>query len=619
MYRTAKGPNDSNIVLDLTGSQDPTNPANIIVSGSGQLERDPDDQSKADFFRNTTFQNGALQTFEERYSFWRIKYRRAGSTASWIVLDNLYGARGITQQPVYNYFRIIFPSYDDWEFEFEPISGWEALRRGERLYVTDYKGTVQNVSDNGLKLRFNGEKVSGAENRRRKRFAIPYFEVTRPDEPEIDEKGGEYEWTLGLRRAYAEDGVRNYVDGWDRLSEMFIYDEIVTSAQQGGPEHEISYVNIIEDNPSAPQYDALAIVGMNLRAGPELSQLSQVSAYVTRGLKGIHLFPEVLLDMLTNPAYGAKGTMSLQQIDEDSFTAANTFTRNRRYFCDIGLSDPVNRREWASEVAPNYLLDFVSANGKWSLQPAFLFDRQEPITTLFTAGNVIEDSFRLTTTELAERLPIQVSVKWRQERQGTFVGDRGIFPLIREVTVREAGVPENAPLVRIDMSDYCTSQAHAIDVAKYRCRQVRLQDKTVSFRAFPQYAAVAPGKCFKIAMDNVTYRPRQNAVLDEHGMVVGQAMADGNYEVLAWSPGDPEPTDKVVTIQNGAATNLTNALISVRSVETNTLVAKTVRVSLNEDSEVEIEGVAFPVDDRGFSLFADGFDDPGRWVIEGAI
>ena len=618
VYRTAKGDQGSDLDLDLTGTVDANGNITITSGANGNKVKNDDKPGDADFLRTTTFQNGVLQTFEVRYSFWRIKYRRAGSNARWIPLSNFYGTRGLTQEPVYNYIRIAFPSYDDWEFEFEPISGWEVQRRGERLFVIDYKEPLQTVNDTGLRLTFPGERVGGVETRRRKLFAIPYFEKERPDDPEPDLKGGFYEWTLGLPRAYAEDGLRNYVDGWDRLSEIFIYDEIETSAQRG-PEHEISYINIIEENPVAPQYDDLAIVGMSLRAGPELSQLSQLSAYVTRGLKGIHLFPEVLLDMLINPVYGAKGTMSLQQIDEDSFAAANTFTRNRRYFCDIGLSDPVNRREWASEVAPNYLLDFVSANGRWSLQPAFLLDRPEPITALFTAGNVIEDSFRLTTAELAERLPIQVSVKWREERQGTFQGDRGIFPLIREVTVREAGVPENAPLVRVDMSDYCTSQAHAIDVAKYRCRQVRLQDKTVSFRAFPQYAAVAPGKCFKIAMDNVTYRPRQNAVLDEHGIVVGQNMVDGNYEVLAWSPGEPEPTDKLVTIQNGAATNLTNALISVRSVETNTLVAKTVRVSLNEDAEVEIEGVAFPVDDRGFSLFADGFDDPGRWVIEGAI
>ncbi|MFN9911427.1 MAG: hypothetical protein ACK53L_02515, partial [Pirellulaceae bacterium] len=94
------------------------------------------------------------------------------------------------------------------------------------------------------------------------------------------------------------------------------------------------------------------------------------------------------------------------------------------------------------------------------------FDRPEPITNLYTAGNILEDSFEFVYTDSDQRTPNRVSVKWRQEKASTDASARGLFPVIREVTVREAGTPVDAPLEAIDLTDFCTSENHAIDVAK---------------------------------------------------------------------------------------------------------------------------------------------------------
>lgn len=618
VYRTAKGPDNSSVNLNFQVTVNPATGVGTINQNVGVVNNTQDDQSKADYLRVINYQSGVIQTTEERYSFWRIKYRRSGTNNGWTKLNNFYGTRSNTQQPIYNYVRIEFPSLDDWEFEFEPVSGWEARRRADALYVFDFKEPDISVTDAGLRLWFNGEKIGLA----RRNFRINYFERRIfNEEMKRDIDGLRITTAIGLPQALSDsiggEEYENYVDGWDKLSEIFIYDEITTTVQQG-PEHEISYVNIIEDNPSAPQYNDLAIAGMSLRAGPELTQLSQLSAYVTQGLANTHLFPEVLYDMLTNSAYSSRGLLSPEQINSASFAETATFTRNRRYFCDIAISDPVNRRDWGSEVAPNYLLELVSRNGRIALQQAFYFDRAEPITTLFTLSNIIEGSFELNKVDLSERLPIQVSVRWRQERQGTTTGDRGIFPLIREVTVREAGVPDDAIIVRIDMSDYCTSQVHAIDAAKYRCRQARLQTEAVRFRTFPQYAAVEPGRCFRVAVDNVIYSASTNGAIDALGNIT-PPLADGQYDVLVWSSGQQQAQETVLTVSSGMAINLSNALFTVRSVETRVITAKAAKISLNEDAEVEIEGVAFPVGENGYSLFADGFDDPSRWIIEGAV
>ena len=209
-----------------------------------------------------------------------------------------------------------------------------------------------------------------------------------------------------------------------KLAETFIYEEVTSSVDQG-PEHEIVYVNTFADASEVPQYDDLAIIGMNLRAGPELAQINQLSAYVLQGLEeSTHLFPEILEDMLTNARYGQRGVLPPQQINRKSITDTAAFCRSRKYFCDIAIAEPINRREWGFETADNHLLQLAIRNGEFSLEPIFYglsgshpFNGKEPITGMFNSGNVVEDSFEVSTADSLDQQPVRVSVRWRQERQ----------------------------------------------------------------------------------------------------------------------------------------------------------------------------------------------------------
>ncbi len=121
------------------------------------------------------------------------------------------------------------------------------------------------------------------------------------------------------------------VDAWARLAEGFIYNEVEATTSQ--PEHELVYINTITENTTGtPNYDQLAIVGMNIRSSKEISTLNQFSVYVNEGIKRTSNFPEVLYDVLTNKRYGAGKIMSPAQIDKDSFDKATTWAYARRYF-----------------------------------------------------------------------------------------------------------------------------------------------------------------------------------------------------------------------------------------------------------------------------------------------
>jgi hypothetical protein len=328
----------------------------------------------------------------------------------------------------------------------------------------------------------------------------------------------------------------------------------------------------------------------------------------------------VFYDMLTNPAYQSQGTLSPEQIDLESFSAASEWTRSRRYFCDIAISEPINRRTWGAETANNFLLDLVSRNGRMVLEPAFLFNEPEPITAFFSADNIVEDSFELTLADINERTPIKVSVKWREERLGNTVDRRGMFPLIREVTVYERDTPASAEVQRIDISDYCTSQKHAIDVAKYRCRVRRLQQHSVRFRTWPQAGAIVPGRAFQVNTNITTVGRFRNGAIDSKGQLSTLLkLEDGVHDVFLWRTGGKEVETTQLEVVDGKAVGVVNAVFAIRQVINTTMTFKAARIALNEESEVEVEGVEFPLDGSGYSLIGVGFDSSSNWVIEGAI
>ena len=405
-----------------------------------------------------------------------------------------------------------------------------------------------------------------------------------------------------------------YADAYARLAESFIYNEITASTSQ--PEHQVVYINTITANTSTPNYDNMAIVGMNIRSSKEIKTLNQFSVYVNSGINATSSFPEVLLDLLTNDRYGTGQVLSSAQIDQASFTAAATFVYNRRYFFDGAISDKINIRSWGAQTAANYLLDLVISNGKFALEPVASFDAPETITQLFTSGNILEDSFSLSFSDDQDRIPPKVSVIWREERETSGTVSKGLFPVSREVTVRESSTPEDAPLEKIDLSDYCTSQRHAIDRAKWECLTRRLVTHSVTFKTTPTEAALNIGAVFKLGMETISYNQPQNGAIADDGTVTAwPEIADGTYDVLLWD-GKGSAIQEIQLIiasgkcaQSSAVFCLRNSISSVQSYKTQSL-------SFDEDGNIDVVATYYPTADSGYSQMVAGFDD-SNFVIEG--
>lgn len=421
--------------------------------------------------------------------------------------------------------------------------------------------------------------------------------------------------------------ANTYIDDYAKLAETFVYSEISTTAE-GGPEHEIVYVNEIVPNETAPQYDDLASVGINIRSSAEWQQFAQFSSYVTGGKEctrmlggsgATHLFPDVLYDLMTNTRYGAGSFIKSYMIDTTEFATAAQWCQDRKYFYDAAVAEPINIRQWAADLAATHLLQFGEIDGKYFLRPAISFSAVS-IAGLFTAGNIAEGSFQLQYFDPEDRDPIQVSVNYREERPSNDLTSPGLFPVVREVLVREATGSETDPTEQFDMSEYCTSRAHAIDAAKFLIRMRRIPTHTISFKTTHDglTAGLAPGDYIKVAMDETEYDQFNNGVVTPEGALVStKPLANGSYDVIAWDGTEGTPPADMTLSVSGKTARPVGIVFTVKLPSTQVRVYQVERITPDDEGTFTIEAMHMPVNGSGVLEVAAGFDTAGNWEIQG--
>ena len=550
---------------------------------------------------------GRYSAADTRFSFFRILYRDIDAN-NFVASDNLYAIRSATGVDVYNYLRFIFTDADDnpinkrREFRFMPVSSWEIRSEEEEgdLYAIDaHNSTEQRVEENGFVIEFVGEPV----DRSAEEFSVKAFQPPQPRE----------NGTLRLGRAPVDDDT-SYVDSYARIAEAFIYDSVSTTASE--PEHKISYVNIISDNTATPNYDDMSLVGLNIRSSKELRNLDQLSVYCTQGVIDSHLFPEIFQDLLTQDRYGTGEFFDEQQIDTESFAAAAAWTEGRNYYFDGAISEKVNLRTWGAERARDFLLDLSISGGQFTLNPAIRFDEPEPVVAMFSSGNIIEDTLQVNYLDTQDRLDPIVTVRWREERRGTSIDDRGLFPQIREFSVRRAGVSENAPVIQVDLSSFCTNKKHAEDRAKLECQSKRYITHAVNFKTVPSETGVQAGSIIKLGIETVYYEQPQNGAISNTGEVTSWApIDDGTYTALIWDGNTL--SEKEITITDGKSLDNKNAVFSIQTKDQKAETYKVSAVSFDEDGNVDIEALYWPTNNKGESLMTVDWDKNSEWEIDG--
>jgi hypothetical protein len=572
---------------------------------------------------NAVYSSGSLAVPEKRYSFFRVLLRSKPdqNTVFETTGSVIFGVSSAKQTAVFNFLRFRMKADACWEVRFEPITSWE-LRNQDFTYVLLETGNTDvGVNAASVALPFSWGDIYAQGRILDSEDLIDIFKIkSLSPQREVG-----ISWTEG-DYASAEQGT--YIDEWARVAEAYVYDEIKTSCDSS-PEHEITYVNVIQENESVPQYDNMSLLGVNIRASQEWSQFSQFSCYVTGGIKvngllggydSTHLFPEILYDFMLNSRYGLGNEISPNQIDVPSFTAAAQYCLNNRFFYDGPKLSNTNWRQWAADVAATHALLLIERGGVFFLEQAI--PEKPVIKGMFTAGNCI--SLELQVAEAEQREPFAVSVKYRTERYrsdsplATTEFNYGVFPEPQERLIYHT-TWGNGAAESIDVSDYCTSETHAIRAARYVIGARRLSDHTVKIKTTHEAltSPLAPGDFIKVALDYTHYSSFNNGVVTSDGSLVSSsALADGQHQVLLWNGDNTVPVaEGVLTVSGGGKVASPAGVIF--TVKTTEIMTRTYRIDSIQPSEdgFDIDAIHTPLlADGTLQLYAEWSND-SYWTV----
>lgn len=587
------------------------------------------------------YTSGFVTTSQMRYSFFRIRVRVSGSSDPWIEFQECYCFRGVTQQNQFNTIRLQFPSVAQWEIEMEPLSGWE-IRSGNATgtYVLiegkrESSANLITKTQGGVTLQVYGKQGTGAD--------IGTGPSTEPFRlPAVWKSRNQGYGNLGYGYTDDDGGTRTqFVDVFGALAETFVFSE-VTSTAESGPEHEIVSVNEIVQNDTTPLYSGMAISGLSILPGNTFQQLGQHSVYVNAGYPSCrrlrnnlsvgpsHLFPDIALELLTNPIYGTGETVSDDQIDLVGFAEAAEWCYANRYFCDIGFT-PQNIVEWIAQTAEQHLLLFLEIDGKFTLKPVFPYvtgnptnwDRAVDIKGVFGLLQIKNFSFAAIDEE--ERRPIQVSGKWREERKSTNVTNPGIFPNEREVLLRETSPngSESDPVVPFDLSDLATNEKHLIDFLKFKARSRRLPTHGCSIELTQDslLAPLKPGDYVQVPVEMTFYSEFRTGIVRDDGILVAvQDIAPGSYQALTWNGTlQSAVQEQTITVNSDNTASPTGIIFSIKDIGSDLKTYRIVDIQPSEDAGFTLELLESPIDSNGRLLLSQnwgGLSSDSNWVIQ---
>jgi hypothetical protein len=592
--------------------------------------------SKGSTLKQFNYTSGTVTTAQMRYSFFRIRVRESGTTNQWIEFPECYCIRGINQQNQFNTIRLQFPTVAQWEVEMEPLSGWE-IRSGNAsgtyVLIDDKRTKPANLitrTHELVTLYVYGKQGDGSD------VGVVNTDSDPFRLPALHKSQGQGYGNLG----YGYTDGQQFVDEFGALAETFVFPE-VSSTAESGPEHEIVSVTEIVQNELLPTYAGLATVGLNLLPGNTFRQLGQFSSYVNAGypearrlmndmtLGATHLFPDIALELLTNPIYGTGDQVSDDQIDIDSFKESAEWCYANRYFCDI-LYLPTNIKEWIAQKAEEHLLYFMEIDGRFVLRPMFPYvtgnptNWNQPVEIKGIFGLLQMRSFSFSAIEEESRRPIKVSGRWREERKSSSIGNTGIFPVEREILLREAvNSSEEDPTQSFDLSDFVTNEKHLIDYLKMKARVRRLSTHGITMELTQDslLAPIKPGDYVKVPVEVTFFDEYKTGIVREDGLVVSTVdLEPGTYTAAVWNGVlESEITETDLIIDEDGVGSPTGIIFMIKESTSDYKTYRILDIEPAEASGFTVSAVETPIDENGRLILSQnwgGLTTDGNWVIQ---
>ena len=255
--------------------------------------------------------------------------------------------------------------------------------------------------------------------------------------------------------------------------------------------------------------------------------------YVTRLVDSVagpsDNFADLFLWMLQN-----SGRVPAALIDQPALLDAATFLEANGFTCNSEIKEATNILDFAANWAPYFLLGESSNGGKKGLRPLLPTNANGTIKILaidaeytFNEGLIVEDSFSIEYINYADRLPFVAQLTWRQEL-GTDAA------ILRTSQVRFENTSAAGPFESYDLSEFCTSEDHAVKIGTYIVVRRATVTHNISFVAKPQAhnTILSPGSIIRVlfARDSNSEAPSVHDYFYQVERITKTLTGDVGYE-----------------------------------------------------------------------------------------
>jgi hypothetical protein len=428
-----------------------------------------------------------------------------------------------------------------------------------------------------------------------------------------------------------------------QYADLSFYRGLVQKSNESEPEHTIAYVNEIMPNEEIPVYENLTIAGLALKASRNFTSLDQLRCWIPSGLhvKRLHpglnktngnpyafdtdtfkkeygpsnLFTDLVYYLLTDQVGGAGALMNMTKdnaslLEVDDFTATSRFLFKQKLFFNGAIVERTNLRQYITEIAPYFLCNFVLTDGKFSLKPAIpVFEKSGEINTgeieydhLFTAGNILEDSYKLEFLRSEERRPFKAVMRYRKETRNQLPEEKVV-----EVTLKNDSRTDDLealPEEQFDLTQFCTSEDHAVMVAKYFLALRRHVTHTISFSTTVHGLELKAGSYIKVVTASSPYSPARTGTVSSTGVVTSVEELEGNktYDITYFKSGSDDIQDGQMTINSDGTVKESeyhDVIFSIKDERVNQNIYVVEQLTFSQEGTVDIVASEHPCDDEG--------------------
>jgi hypothetical protein len=186
-----------------------------------------------------------------------------------------------------------------------------------------------------------------------------------------------------------------------------------------------------------------------------------------------------------------------------NLTSIAAFCDYYGFFFNGVLEDSVNIIDLISQLAPYFILSFLSIGGQYCFEPLLPLDgialdegALTPVAT-FTEDEILPGSFNKSFYPVTDRQDF-IAVMVYREANPSEIGIQRTLQVSYETTALDA------PVEQFDMTDFCTYDNHVISYAVYELAKRRLSTHSISFETALIVTGLKPTDIIKIDRQRIT-------------------------------------------------------------------------------------------------------------------